>query len=78
MEIQKSQKGGGLSQNGSMKTHQHVYHKTESYSMVVNHQFWAEAPLKRPEDNGSLPHQDEAPQKRGLVSLVDKETSHIC
>ena len=37
MEIQKSQKGGGLSQNGSMKTHQHVYHKMERYSMVANH-----------------------------------------
>ena len=30
-------KRGGLSQNGSMKTHQNVYHKMERYSMVANH-----------------------------------------
>ena len=49
-------KGGRPITNGSMKTHQHVYHKRNAvpWSLTINF----EPKLhKRPEDHESLPHQ---------------------
>ena len=53
LEILKTQRGR-LITNGSMKTHQHVYHKRNAIPWSLTHQIWAEAPLKR----GLVPHAD--------------------
>ena len=60
------------------KAYQHVYHKRNANSMVVNHHKLSWISTNGPKTMGFYPtNLSQNSTKRGLVSLADKETSHI-
>ena len=60
------------------KAHQHVYHKRNANSMVANHHKLSRSSTNGPKTMGCYPTKlSRNSTKRGLVSLADKETSHI-
>ena len=60
------------------KAHQHVYHKRNANSMVANHHNLSRSPTNGSKTMGCYPtNLSRNSTKRGLVSLADKETSHI-
>ena len=77
-EIQKSQKGGEADHKREHKSHQHMYHKRNANSMVANHHKLSRSSTNGPKTMGCYPTKlSRNSTKRGLVSLADKETSHI-
>ena len=66
------EKGEAYHKTGVWKLTNTCITKRNAIPWLLTINFWTEAPQKRPEDLWA-----EAPQKRGLVSLADKETSHI-
>ena len=71
-------KRGKAYQKQEHKTHQHVYHKRNANSMVANHHKLSWSSTNGPKTMGCYPtNLSRNSTKRGLVSLADKETSHI-
>ena len=71
-------KGGKAYHKREQKAHQHVYHKRNANSMVVNHHKLSRSSTNGSKTMGCYPtNLSRNSTKRGLVSLADKETSHI-
>ena len=71
-------KGGKAYHKREHKAHQHVYHKRKANSMVANHHKLSRSSTNGPKTMGCYPtNLCRNSTKRGLVSLADKETSHI-
>ena len=74
----RNHKGGEAYHKREHKAHQHVYHKRNANSMVANHHKLSRSSTNGPKTMGCYPtNLSRNSTKRGLVSLADKETSHI-
>ena len=74
----RNHKGGEAYHKREHKAHQHVYHKRNANSMVANHHKLSRSSTNGPKTMGCYPTKlSRNSTKRGLVSLADKETSHI-
>ena len=74
----RNHKGGEAYHKWEHKAHQHVYHKRNANSMVANHHKLSRSSTNGPKTMGCYPtNLSRNSTKRGLVSLADKETSHI-
>ena len=74
----KNHKEGEAYHKREHKARQHVYHKRNANSMVANHRKLSRSSTNGPKTMGCYPtNLSRNSTKRGLVSLADKETSHI-